>query len=355
MASEEWIKGNPRGFEAESPEAGYEDEREDTSWDDNGWDDDGWDDQDDDDVDAWRDDDLDAEDRAVGDSAGDDDFSFVSDSDEGDVDAESGDELGDDDDESEQFLLPSFRRMLKDVDRGRTRTTRKVIGRDDRDRVTQVNKFPFSAVCSLEVYRGRRRQIGTGFFVGKNVVMTAGHNLCNNANLGRGYVDKVIVYAERNGRSRYADRQVITSRKRLKVARAWRDSKNKLMDWGIIILPEPYGDRHGAFSLGPWTSQQLKGSLFNVVGYPASKSTKTGVAFQMWADVGKITSVRQRSLRYTMDTAGGQSGAPIIAWKNRKSFVVGVHNYGFSSYNQATRVTQDIAKAVGSVSGAKFF
>ena len=52
-----------------------------------------------------------------------------------------------------------------------------------------------------------------------------------------------------------------------------------------------------------------------------------------------------------MDTTPGQSGAPIIAWDPRRTdmgemICVGIHNYGKSGHNQATRITTAVIEQV---------
>jgi len=257
-----------------------------------------------------------------------------------------------------RYLHPLVRRIAIDDDddsEGGQIRSRAILGPDGRSLVSEVDRFPFRAVCSLQVAKGGATQVGTGFLVAKNLVVTAGHNLCHNENLGTGYVDSVTVYVGRNGRNKYLNYEQIRDKTQLKVSRAWKNSKDPVFDWGVIVLNQDFGERYGAFSLGPWTDEELQGALFNVIGYPASASTKTRVPYQMWADAGEIAQVSAGTLRYLMDTSGGQSGAPLIAWQAPKSFVVGVHNYGRATYNQATRVTQDIAAAVLNLPGARFF
>jgi V8-like Glu-specific endopeptidase len=157
------------------------------------------------------------------------------------------------------------------------------------------------------------------------------------------------VYVGRRDRSSYLADEVVTSRSRLKVSRAWRTSRNSLLDWGVIVLRNRYGADFGRFTLKPWPASVLKSTKFNVVGYPQSSDTRTGIAYQMWAHVGRIIWVGMRTVRYRMDTSPGQSGAPIIAWEGSASSVVGVHNYGNPNFNQATRVTPEIKSAIQKV------
>lgn len=222
-------------------------------------------------------------------------------------------------------------------------------GRDDRTLVTDPAVFPFSAVCSLEVYKGERRQVGTGFLVGPNLVVTAGYNLCNNQNFGRGFVEKVVVYAGRNGRHRYANREVVTDLRRIRVSRAWRDSSDPMQCWGVIELRQDLGDRFGSFELRTWAAEQLSEAAVTIAGYPASSTTKTGIAYQMWKDAGMIASVYQHTLRHMMDTSGGTGGAPLFHFEDGRATVVGVHTHSYPGYGQAVRITDTIVDAIRSL------
>jgi V8-like Glu-specific endopeptidase len=56
----------------------------------------------------------------------------------------------------------------------------------------------------------------------------------------------------------------------------------------------------------------------------------------------RIKSVHSRVLVYDIDTAGGQSGAPVWWLKNGSRYAVGIHTNGDLGGNSATRITQPV-------------
>jgi V8-like Glu-specific endopeptidase len=55
-----------------------------------------------------------------------------------------------------------------------------------------------------------------------------------------------------------------------------------------------------------------------------------------------IKAVTANTLTYLADTYGGQSGTAVYQNVDGQRVVVGIHNYGASGGNSATRVTQPI-------------
>ena len=76
-----------------------------------------------------------------------------------------------------------------------------------------------------------------------------------------------------------------------------------------------------------------------LAGYPGDKPFA-----ELWGMARKIKTVGPLTLGYDIDTVGGQSGAPVYIKRNGSRTVVGIHNYGSSSGNSATRVTQQVAQ-----------
>jgi V8-like Glu-specific endopeptidase len=63
----------------------------------------------------------------------------------------------------------------------------------------------------------------------------------------------------------------------------------------------------------------------------------------MWFQANKVASVGPRKVFYDIDTAGGQSGAPVWRLVNGSRYGVAVHAYGGQTTNSGTRVTSPVA------------
>jgi len=230
-----------------------------------------------------------------------------------------------------------------------------VIDQDNRLQITNTQKYPFRAICSLLMTGSNGRQaIGTGWFAGPNLIVTAGHNLFNNDIIGPGWIQQVTVYPGRNGNS--IPLSEVAMQNQLGVSESWLNQgpDAQQLDYGVIRLTGGLGSKVGWFGLRYWPSSELQGKQFNVVGYP--QETSQIPPWTMWYDIGLITFVGQRTLQYKMDTTPGDSGCPVIAWvddrtENGSMIVVGIHNYGFgNSYNQGTRVTPSVIDTIQQLS-----
>ena len=85
--------------------------------------------------------------------------------------------------------------------------------------------------------------------------------------------------------------------------------------------------------------QELLAKPAVLAGYPGDKPFA-----ELWGMARKIKVVGPTTLTYDHDTMGGQSGSPVYIKRNGSRYVVGIHNYGASSGNSATRVTQQVAQ-----------
>jgi glutamyl endopeptidase len=59
-----------------------------------------------------------------------------------------------------------------------------------------------------------------------------------------------------------------------------------------------------------------------------------------------VASVGPRKVHYDIDTAGGQSGAPVWRLVNGNRYAVAVHAYGGGSTNSGTRITSPVASNI---------
>jgi len=214
-----------------------------------------------------------------------------------------------------------------------------VIGRDDRIQIKNTRSYPWRAVCSLIITaRDGSRWIGTGWLVGYRTVITAGH--CVYMHSRGGWVRSIEVIPGRNGTNKPFGSGVSTS---FCSVTGWTKKKKRSHDYAAIFLPRsfPIGKRVGYFgyaNLGYFSLLRLK---VNLSGYPGDKPRGT-----QWWHCRRIKFVTSRTLVYNIDTAGGQSGAPVWRLKNGKRHVVGIHTNGSSSGNSATRITKPVFKNI---------
>lgn len=123
--------------------------------------------------------------------------------------------------------------------------------------------------------------------------------------------------------------------------RAGRRTRDSAFDYGVILLPADnrLGDQLGWFGYQVHTDDELSSYTVNISGYPGAKLTGT----QWWMS-GTVKTVNDRTFVYNIDTAGGQSGAPvwIVIDGDNGRYGVGVHTNGAQSGNSATRIIQQV-------------
>jgi V8-like Glu-specific endopeptidase len=210
-----------------------------------------------------------------------------------------------------------------------------VIGVDDRRQITATTSYPWRAICSLKIKaRDGSNWIGTGWLVGHRTVITAGH--CVYIHNRGGWAREIEVIPGRNGTRRPYGSCKSSS---LRSVKGWTRSKKRSHDYAGIILPRScdYGRRLGYFGYGNYSTGTLRNLTVNVSGYPGDKPAGT-----QWWHARKIKRVTSRTIVYNIDTAGGQSGAPVWRIKNGKRYAVGIHTNGSSSGNSATRIVKAV-------------
>lgn len=210
-----------------------------------------------------------------------------------------------------------------------------VQGRDDRVKITATTRYPWRAICSLIMTsRTGKKFIGTGWLVGPRTVITAGH--CVYFHNEGGWAKSIEVIPGRNGtRKPYGSCRATN----FKSVRGWTRDKSRNTDYGAIILPSNcrYGDRVGYFGYAYKNDSSLMRLTLNISGYPGDKPRGT-----QWFHAKKPSSVTSRTIRYTIDTAGGQSGSPVWYISNGKRYAIGIHTNGGSSTNSATRIVKTV-------------
>ena len=211
-------------------------------------------------------------------------------------------------------------------------------GVDERKRIYSPFKFPNTAICALRITGSDgKRFIGTGFFVGPRVVLTAGH--CVYMHDHGGWAKSIEVIPGLDGTTQSYGSAVSSFYYSLK---GWTNKKDTGYDFGAIILPEnaALGQKTGWFGFCYHTNDNyFKNLAVTLAGYPGDKGGS-----QQWGMSGATTGVTNsgRKFAYTIDTYGGQSGSPVYVVNNNSYYAKGIHTNGGTTLNYATRINKNI-------------
>lgn len=214
-------------------------------------------------------------------------------------------------------------------------TQESIIGKDERVRLHQTHRYPWRAICELRIHAKTGEVFaGTGWFAGPNTVITAGH--CVHLERMGGWAASVELVPGRDGDDRPYSSIRATQ---LRSVRGWTVDAHSRHDYGAILLPKGQGlPEVGSFATGVYSDACLRGAYLNLAGYPADKPLGTA-----WWMARRAKTVDADQLHYDIDTAIGQSGAPVWMLDHRcRRRVVGIHTSGSSLGNSATRITAQV-------------
>jgi V8-like Glu-specific endopeptidase/GTP-binding protein EngB required for normal cell division len=204
-------------------------------------------------------------------------------------------------------------------------------GHDVRAKVKSTTKLPYSAIGLLVMTFDNGTYIGTGAVVGKNIILTAAHNLYSHEISSEPRIIRFL--PGENGGDSFFEPTIA----RFHIPEEYKTSKKE--DYAIIVLNEPLGDSTGYLEMTPVPPQQLHGKEVSVGGYPSDKIIDK---ISQWVGKGDIKSVDSDFITYWIDTGQGQSGSPVFFQEDNQYKVVGVHVLGdeLERANKATLLTQ---------------
>ncbi len=211
-----------------------------------------------------------------------------------------------------------------------------VIDGDDRIEVGVTDVYPWRCIASLRITAGDgSRWIGTAWFVSPRLMLTAGH--CVFISDRGGWVRQIEVIPGRRGSERPGGSCIATD---FRSVRGWTEDRDREFDYGAILLPEDcrLGEKLGWFGFEVRDDDEFDNLTVNISGYPGDKPSGT-----QWFHANTVTYVEDQVIRYEIDTAGGQSGAPVWVYIPEVGrFGVGIHTNGSLAGNSATRITSDV-------------
>lgn len=239
---------------------------------------------------------------------------------------------------ADELLQTQFRDIGGASFAGRLATPETVHGPDDRRQITATETYPWRVHSSLIITAADGSTwIGTGWFVNRRVLITAGHcvYIKNSGVPGRdGWVTRMRVIPGRNGTVMPFGETAATEFHSVK---GWTERGDDEYDYGAIVLGEPVSAGIGALGIGRYPDEELVRVTGNISGYPGDRPAGT-----QWYAARRIDSVTPRKVRYDIDTAGGQSGAAVYRIKDTGRFAVAIHAYGGETTNSGTRINQPV-------------
>lgn len=220
-------------------------------------------------------------------------------------------------------------------------TLETVHGPDHRVRISdgEPAKYPWSVNASLLITaRDGSQWIGTGWFISRRTLITAGHcvYITNSGVPGRdGWVKNIQVMPGRDETLLPFGSKTSTQFYSVK---GWIESSDENYDYGAIILPDAFKKDPGTIGFAVCTDAQLSSMVVNVAGYPGDKDSGT-----LWYDKKKVASSTATKVFYDIDTMAGQSGAGVYHIDSKGARVaVAVHAYGGAVTNSGTRISPPV-------------
>lgn len=203
-----------------------------------------------------------------------------------------------------------FESLLTDVDR--------------RKQILETDLLPWRMLCSLDIVsQNGLGYVGTGWFAGPRTLITAGHCVYDEIELG-GWARQITVIPGRNGDSGSLGTAVSS---RFSTTDRWLEAQDADYDYAAIHLSEDLGAGIGSFGIGTLPDAELQNRLLNISGYPVSPGNGKFQYFH----ANRVKAVTARRVFYDIDTMGGQSGAPVWTYLDdnlTNPVVVGIHAYG---------------------------
>lgn len=224
-----------------------------------------------------------------------------------------------------------------------------VIGNDSRVKITDSRLYPYSAIAKLKIaWPDGTKTVGTAFRVNENQFLTAGHCVMNN-NRG-GYANNITITPGQYGsKAPYGTTYA---------SYMYAAGTSGAADWGVLTIGGKIGVT-GYFGV-TYTTDSILNKYVYITGYPGDLAS----GLYQYYHSGKIKKDSKGLLEYTIDTAGGQSGAPVYDYNNQ---VWGIHRSGVSRgedengnkiyyVNRAEKISEQLFVLIGGkVSGSGTF
>lgn len=213
--------------------------------------------------------------------------------------------------------------------------------KDGRDLVKETDTWPYSVhgtvFMTFPSTKSDTYQWGSGTLIASNLVLTAAHNLYNHEK--REEIREVRFCPAVNGKALPFDEPKVI---KYYFPKDYKDKDDFSLDYGILVLDHPIGNKTGYFGLGVISEPYLKTKTINITGYPEDKVQNKDRHYEMWTMAGPVKEVKNGMIHYEIDTYDGQSGGGVWYQEGENCFVCGVHVAGDKQLgiNYAVLLTQ---------------
>ncbi|MGW7932712.1 trypsin-like serine peptidase [Staphylococcus xylosus] len=206
----------------------------------------------------------------------------------------------------------------------------RILGKDDRKLVKNYMSPPYKSIVLLNMTFNNITYTGTGAVIAPDTILTAAHNVYD-SKLG-GWATDITAYAGARPHKATIGKAKVDKKY---VLPEWINSQSSQHDLAVIKLKTSLGDQTGTLGI---TNEMKLSEPIETAGYPADKGGWT-----LYKGNGLLKKFTNFNVYYDIDTYGGQSGSPV--W-NRDKKIIGVHAYGSSPLNFATKINDTNLKLI---------
>lgn len=193
----------------------------------------------------------------------------------------------------------------------------------------------FPIVRLLLIFSDGQFGRATGFLIGANKVVTAGH--CIYDHRTQTFAEDIVAIAEPGMASHHYG-----------ICTGWRYSPNYPInktvenDWAVLRLDIQLGGYAGVLPLADWSTLTPAAIyLGEIPGYPGTAQKRA--TNLMWSASGQIIWLPGNThVSYQISTSPGQSGAPVLIQENGLYYAVGIHVSGSRESNYARAIDSQL-------------